>query len=159
MADNRPGTENPIRFGPFELDRCAGVLRKHGIRIKLQDQPFALLLILLEKPGHLITREELRQRLWPADTFVEFDKGIYNTLKRLRETLGDLAATPRYIETIPKRGYRFVGEIQNIAPAAIPVPSAGPPQLTIASPSVRDQKSPASEVKTPEFWLWKVTDG
>ena len=150
MADHRPAISRLVRFGAFELDPCAGVLRKHGIRIKLQDQPFALLLILLEKPGQLVTREELQQRLWPADTFVEFDKGIYNALKRLRETLGDVAATPRYVETIPKRGYRFVAEIQNIAPEAIPVPSAGPPQLTIALPSVRDQKNPASDVMTSE---------
>ncbi len=150
MADHRPAISRLVRFGAFELDPCAGVLRKHGIRIKLQDQPFALLLILLEKPGQLVTREELQQRLWPADTFVEFDKGIYNALKRLRETLGDVAATPRYVETIPKRGYRFVAEIQNIAPEAIPVPSAGPPQLTIALPSARDQKNPASDVMTSE---------
>ena len=101
----------PLRFGVFELDPSARELRKHGVRIKLQDQPFAVLLVLLEKPGQLVTKEELQQRLWPADTFVEFDKGIYNAIKRLRETLGDQAETPRYIETIPKRGYRFVGKV------------------------------------------------
>ena len=82
------------------------------MRIKLQDQPFAVLLILLEKPGQLVTKEELQQRLWPADTFVEFDKGIYNAMKRLRETLGDEAETPRYIETLPRRGYRFIAPVQ-----------------------------------------------
>ena len=101
----------PLRFGVFELDPSARELRKHGVRIKLQDQPFAVLLVLLEKPGQLVTKEELQQRLWPADTFVEFDKGIYNAIERLRETLGDQAETPRYIETIPKRGYRFVGKV------------------------------------------------
>jgi DNA-binding winged helix-turn-helix (wHTH) protein len=111
MADFRPGAEGPVRFGVFELDPRTGELRKHGVRIKLQDQPFAVLLMLLEKPGQLVTREELQQRLWPADTFVEFDKGIYNAMKRLRETLGDGAETPRYIETIPKRGYRFVARV------------------------------------------------
>jgi len=111
MADFRPGAEGPVRFGIFELDPRTGELRKHGVRIKLQDQPFAVLLMLLEKPGQLVTREELQQRLWPADTFVEFDKGIYNAMKRLRETLGDGAETPRYIETIPKRGYRFVARV------------------------------------------------
>jgi len=75
MADFRPGTINPMRFGVFEIDPSARELRKHGVRIKLQDQPFAVLLILLEKPGQLVTKEELQQRLWPADTFVEFDKG------------------------------------------------------------------------------------
>ncbi len=97
-----------MRFGVFEMDPSARELRKHGVRIKLQDQPFEVLLILLEKPGQLVTKEELQQRLWPADTFVEFDKGIYNAMKRLRETLGDEAETPRYIETLPRRGYRFL---------------------------------------------------
>ena len=101
-----------MRFGVFEIDSSARELRKHGVRIKLQDQPFAVLLILLEKPGQLVTKEELQQRLWPADTFVEFDKGIYNAMKRLRETLGDEAETPRYIETLPRRGYRFIAPVQ-----------------------------------------------
>ena len=111
MAEHRPAAAEPFRFGVFEIDPSARELRKHGVRIKLQEQPFAVLLILLEKRGQLVTKEELQQRLWPADTFVEFDKGIYNAIKRLRETLGDQAETPRYIETIPKRGYRFVGNV------------------------------------------------
>jgi len=104
MAEYRPATKDPLRFGVFEIDSSARELRKHGVRIKLQDQPLAVLLILLEKPGQLVTKEELQQRLWPADTFVEFDKGIYNAMKRLRETLGDEAETPRDIETLPRRG-------------------------------------------------------
>jgi Tol biopolymer transport system component/DNA-binding winged helix-turn-helix (wHTH) protein len=111
MTEYRAATKDPLRFGVFEIDPSARELRKHGVRIKLQDQPFAVLLILLEKPGQLVTKEELQQRLWPVDTFVEFDKGIYNAMKRLRETLGDQAETPRYIETIPKRGYRFIGNV------------------------------------------------
>src|SRR5215472_13587136 len=111
MAENRPATKNPLRFGVFEIDPTAGELRKHGVRVKLQDQPFAVLLILLEKRGQLVTKEELQQRLWPADTFVEFDKGIYNAMKRLRENLGDEADTPRYIETLPRRGYRFIAPV------------------------------------------------
>jgi DNA-binding winged helix-turn-helix (wHTH) protein/Tol biopolymer transport system component len=112
MTENRSPTKEPLRFGVFEIDPSARELRKHGVRIKLQDQPFAVLLILLEKPGQLVTKEELQQRLWPADTFVEFDKGIYNAMKRLRETLGDEAETPRYIETLPRRGYRFIAPVQ-----------------------------------------------
>src|SRR3974377_1108781 len=81
----------PLRFRVFELDPPPRELRKHGVRIKLQDQPFAILLVLLEKPGQLVTKEELQQRLWPADTFVEFDKGIYNAIKRLRETVAPFA--------------------------------------------------------------------
>ena len=111
MAEHRPAKAEPFRFGVFEIDPSAGELRKHGVRIKLQDQPLAVLLILLEKPGQLVTKEELQQRLWPADTFVEFDKGIYNAMKRLRETLGDGADTPRYIETVPRRGYRFIAPV------------------------------------------------
>jgi DNA-binding winged helix-turn-helix (wHTH) protein len=111
MADFRPGMRDPVRFGVFELDPSTGELRKHGVRIKLQDQPFALLLMLLEKPGQLVTKEELRQRLWPADTFVEFDKGIYNAMKRLRETLGDGGERPIFIETIPRKGYRFIAPL------------------------------------------------
>ena len=112
MADYRPVTTDPLRFGVFEIDPSARELRKHGVRIKLQDQPFAVLLILLEKPGQLVTKEELQQRLWPADTFVEFDKVIYNAMKRLREALGDEAETPRYVETLPRRGYRFIAPVQ-----------------------------------------------
>jgi len=87
MTEYRAATKDPLRFGVFEIDPYVRELRKHGVRIKLQDQPLAVLLILLEKPGQLVAKEELQQRLWPSDTFVEFDKGIYNALKRLRETL------------------------------------------------------------------------
>ena len=118
MVEDRPATKDPLRFGVFEIDPSSRELRKHGVRIKLQDQPFAVLLILLEKPGEIVTREELQQRLWPADTFVEFDKGIYNALKRLREALGDSAENPRYVETLPRRGYRFIAPITNSCPIA-----------------------------------------
>jgi len=128
MAEYGPvTTTEPLRFGVFEVDPSARELRKRGVRIKLQEQPFAVLLILLEKPGQLITKEELQQRLWPADTFVEFDKGIYNAMKRLRETLGDEAETPRYIETLPRRGYRFIAPVNKpVAQAAsAPAPEGG----------------------------------
>jgi Tol biopolymer transport system component len=115
MGEPRPAATEPFRFGVFEIDPSARELRKHGVRLKLQDQPFAVLLILVEKPGQVITKEELQERLWPADTFVEFDKGIYNAMKRLRETLGDEAETPRYIETLPRRGYRFIAPVQERA--------------------------------------------
>jgi DNA-binding winged helix-turn-helix (wHTH) protein/Tol biopolymer transport system component len=108
MGESRKAMNHVVRFGAFELEPCTGELRKHGVRIRLQGQPFAVLLMLVEKPGQLVTKEELQQRLWPSDTFVEFDRGIYNAIKRLRETLSDEAETPRYIETIPKRGYRFI---------------------------------------------------
>jgi len=132
MPVNRPQTTLPQRFGVFEIDPSARELRKRGIRVKLQDQPFAVLLVLLEKPGQLVTKEELQQRLWPADTFVEFDKGIYNAMKRLREALGDEAETPRYIETLPRRGYRFIAPVATLdsipKPSVLPLPpQPGPP--------------------------------
>lgn len=100
-----------IRFGAFELDRRAGELRKGGVRVKLPEQPLEILQILLEHPGEIVMREEIQHRLWPSDTFVDFEHGLYNAIKRVREALGDSAEDPRFIETIPKRGYRFIGSV------------------------------------------------
>src|SRR5437867_1539676 len=108
MQDFRSSQGN-VRFGAFELDEDAGELRREGIKVRLQEQPLQILQILLEQPGKVIPREELRKRIWPSDTFVDFDHGINNAIKRLREALGDTAATPLYIETVPRRGYRFIG--------------------------------------------------
>jgi DNA-binding winged helix-turn-helix (wHTH) protein/tetratricopeptide (TPR) repeat protein len=101
------------RFGAFEADLRSGELRKHGIRLKLQDQPFQVLALLLEHPGDVVTREELREKLWPADTFVDFDTGLNTAIKKLRDVLSDSAEEPRYIETLPRRGYRFIAQVQN----------------------------------------------
>ncbi|MCP5119631.1 MAG: hypothetical protein GY953_53205 [bacterium] len=106
----------PIRFGPFEADPTAGELRRAGTRIKLQDQPFRILTILLSRPGEVVTREELREQLWPDGTFVEFEHSLNTSINKLRRALNDSADTPRYIETVPRRGYRFVGEIDRAAP-------------------------------------------
>src|SRR5262245_47990488 len=100
---------SPVRFGAFEVDVRAGELRRHGRRIKLPDQPFQVLAILLERPGQVVTRDELQKRLWPVDTFVDFERGLNKAVNRLREALGDAADAPRHIETLPKRGYRFIG--------------------------------------------------
>jgi eukaryotic-like serine/threonine-protein kinase len=106
-------SQNPrISFGAFEVHPRSGELYKHGIRIKLQDQPFQLLVILLERPGELVTREELQQKLWPADTFVDFDTSLNSAIKKLRDALADSAEEPRYIETIPRRGYRFIAHVE-----------------------------------------------
>jgi eukaryotic-like serine/threonine-protein kinase len=110
------------RFGAFEVELRSGVLRKHGIRLKLQNQPFQVLALLLEHPGDVVTREELRQKLWTADTFVDFDTGLNSAIKKLRDVLGDSAEEPRYIETVPRRGYRFIAPVENgdlTAPAAV----------------------------------------
>jgi DNA-binding winged helix-turn-helix (wHTH) protein/Tol biopolymer transport system component len=99
------------RFGAFVLDAGSGELRRNGTKLKLQEQPFQILLKLLENPGNLVTREELHSILWPADTFVDFDTGLNSAIKRLREVLGDSADVPRFIETVPRRGYRFIAPL------------------------------------------------
>ena len=101
-----------LRFGVFEVDVPQGEMRKSGIRIKLQDQPFQILVILLERRGELVTREELREKLWPADTFVDFDHSLNSAIKKLREALGDQAENPRFIETLHRRGYRFIAPVE-----------------------------------------------
>jgi len=93
-------------------------LREQGVRVKLPQQSFQILQMLLERPGELVSRDELRQALWPADTFVDFDHGLNNSVKRIRDALGDSADTPRYIETLPRLGYRFIGDI-DVAPAPV----------------------------------------
>src|SRR5690348_14930428 len=115
-----PAQAMRMSFGPFEADLRSGELRKHGSRLKLQDQPFRVLALLLEHAGDVVTREELRQRLWPADTFVDFDTGLNSAVKKLRDVLADSADEPRYIETIPRRGYRFIAPLVDPNPATVP---------------------------------------
>jgi TolB-like protein/Flp pilus assembly protein TadD len=100
-----------VRFGVFELDLRTGELRKAGVRVSLQDQPLQVLSMLTERPGELVTREDLKHRLWPGDTFVDFEQGLNAAVKRLRYVLGDSADTPRFIETLPRRGYRFIASV------------------------------------------------
>src|SRR6516225_4203152 len=100
-------TVNIVRFGDLSLDLRTGELRKKGRRVRLQGQPFQVLVLLLREPGELVTREELRKQLWPLDTFVDFDDGLNAAVRKLRQVLGDSAERPRYIETLPRRGYRF----------------------------------------------------
>jgi eukaryotic-like serine/threonine-protein kinase len=113
-----------IRFGPFELDVSSGELRRLGRKVRLQWQSFQILSVLIERAGEVVTREELRQELWSADTYVDFDHGLNNAVKRLREALGDSAEKPRYVETLPRKGYRFIGPVPDsaIEPASV-VPS------------------------------------
>jgi DNA-binding winged helix-turn-helix (wHTH) protein/Tol biopolymer transport system component len=106
-----------FRFGVFELNPSAKELRKQGMRIRLQGQPVEILIMLMERPGELITREELQKKLWSADTFVDFEQGLNNAMKRLRAALDDNAETPRFIETLPRRGYRFIGTLNGSGPA------------------------------------------
>src|SRR5436853_3853384 len=104
-----------IRFGVFEVDLPAGRIRRNGLRVHLQAQPFRVLAMLLERPGEVVTREDLRARLWPSDTFVDFDHGLNAAVKRLRDALGDKASNPRFVETLARRGYRFLAPVERIA--------------------------------------------
>jgi DNA-binding winged helix-turn-helix (wHTH) protein/TolB-like protein/Flp pilus assembly protein TadD len=112
-------TRRFYRFGPFELDAVSGELRRDGALVRLQDKPLQVLLLLLEQPGELTPRAQLRRRLWPADTFVDFDTGLNTAVSKLREALGDSAETPTYIQTLPRRGYRFVGPLAASADDAL----------------------------------------
>jgi DNA-binding winged helix-turn-helix (wHTH) protein/tetratricopeptide (TPR) repeat protein len=126
-------TPTPIfAFGPFELDDRSGELRKHGLKIRLAEQPRSVLRLLLQRPGDVVSREEIQQRLWPEGTFVDFDAGLSSAVRKLRAALGDTAEHPRFIETIPRRGYRFIAPVTTspgmpvleAAPVSAPQPSA-----------------------------------
>jgi TolB-like protein/DNA-binding winged helix-turn-helix (wHTH) protein len=116
MGSSMPSS-SLIRFGIFELDLRSGELRRQGLKIRLEGQPVQVLMCLLDNPGNLVTREELHGKLWPADTFVNFEHGLNVAVKRLRQALNDSAANPRFVETLPKRGYRFIAPVQTITPA------------------------------------------
>lgn len=109
MAQNR---SRVARFGVFELDLSAGELRKSGVKLRLQGQPFQVLALLLARAGEVVTREELQQKLWPSDTFVDFDHSLNTAINKVREALGDSASSPRYVETLARRGYRFIAPVQ-----------------------------------------------
>jgi len=135
-------------FGLFELDLRAGELRKHGLRIRLQEQPFQVLVMLLEHHGEVVTREELQKRLWPADTFVDFDHGLNKAISKIREALGDSAESPRFVETVARRGYRFLAEVRaaDTTPGTSPVPATQAP----ASTEARDRSNLAGEPAMPK---------
>ena len=116
-----------IRFGLFVLDPAAGQLTRQGANLRLPQQPMQLLAMLLERPGEILTREELRQRLWPSGVFVDFDHGLNKSIQKIRDALGDSAVSPRYIETIPRIGYRFIAPVSGykLAPGIVEHPAAG----------------------------------
>ena len=144
MEDEKHGSSSAvpassrIRFGPYELDLRSAELRKNEVRIRLQDQPFQLLLALLERPGELVMREEIRKKLWPDDTVVEFDHGINAAVKRLRDALCDSVENPRYIETLARKGYRFLAEVE--APAS---------QSEVLGPAIEPVAIPAEKTTEP----------
>jgi DNA-binding winged helix-turn-helix (wHTH) protein len=113
------------RFGQFELDIDAGECRRNGRRLKLQPQPFKLLVLLTRRAGSLVSREEIRTELWADGTFVDFDQAVNFAIKQIRDALGDPAERPLYIETVPKRGYRFIAPVETGAPASVPAQPDG----------------------------------
>src|SRR5215813_1706973 len=134
---------NRVQFGPFVVDLHTHEVRKDGTRIRLIGQPFDILSVLLSKPGELVTREELRMRLWPGDTYVDFDHGLNAAVNKLRESLCDSADNPRFIETLPRRGYRFIAAVEPLDPevgkAGMPTaPADGSPSASEASVSTRN---------------------
>src|SRR5580704_3668142 len=145
---SRSMTENShprptVRFGDYELDLRLQELRKHGIRLKLQEQPYQILQVLTERPSELVTREELQRRLWPSDTFVDFEHGLYNGIKRLREILSDSAESPRYIETVPPRGYRFICNVERVNPGVAREHFENLPALDLQpAPAVQPEPEP-----------------
>jgi len=124
-----------FRFGAFEANETAGELRKHGIRIKMHAQPFQMLIMLLEKPSEVVTREEMRQKLWGKDTFVDYDHALNTAINKIREALNDSASSPRYVETVARKGYRFIAPIRPADPEPVlpTVETATQPLSTAAS--------------------------
>jgi cholera toxin transcriptional activator len=148
-------TSAPLyRFDSYEADVRSGELRKDGEHLRIQEQPFQVLIALLERPREVVTRDELRERLWPSDTFVDFDHGLNTTINKLREALGDSASNPRFIETLPRRGYRFLMEVESLpatnsaeAPTGeFPVPMVTVSQATIADDRVQPAQKPNPEL-------------
>jgi DNA-binding winged helix-turn-helix (wHTH) protein len=134
-------TQTPAvhRFGAFEINLQSGELRKSGMRLRLSGQPLQVLAILVERSGEVVTREELHSKLWSADTFVDFDHGLNNAVARIREVLDDSAEAPRYVETIPRRGYRFIAPLTDLLPATLPPSTA---ELRVGSAHERSRARP-----------------
>jgi DNA-binding winged helix-turn-helix (wHTH) protein len=143
-----------FRFGIYEADPSSGELRKSGVRLRVQDQPFQVLLVLLERPTEVVTREELRQKLWPADTFVDFDHSLNTVINKLREVLNDSATNPRFIETLARRGYRFLTPVEFVpkqsVPGSSPVVPATITPVSIPSPISTPEELNISISKDPE---------
>ncbi|MGC2767588.1 MAG: tetratricopeptide repeat protein [Candidatus Acidiferrum sp.] len=138
-------------FGVFELDLRAGELRKRGLRIRLQEQPFQVLAMLVEQPGEVITREQLQKKLWPADTFVDFDHGLNKAINKIRDALNDSAETPRFVETVARRGYRFLAEVKAADSAPVRGPELAAQPLPVAEAA--DRRGLASNLAKPKHLL------
>ena len=139
--ESSSASPNALRFGLYEVDLAAGELRKRGRKVVLQEQPFKLLTLLLRRPGEVVTREELQQALWPTDTFVEFDESLNKAVQKLRQALGDSPDNPHLIETVPRRGYRFITPVE-------PVEQDMPDQQAEKPNAPEPEKANASSSKT-----------
>ena len=148
-----------LGFGVFEVDLRAGELRKHGLRIRLQEQPFQVLAMLLEHVGQVVTREELQRKLWPADTFVDFDHGLNKAVNKIRDALGDSAESPRFVETVARRGYRFLAEVKAADEAALRSPEFAPPQLPRSQTGGRAELADTAAMPQPRLppLAWKIS--
>lgn len=155
MATDSPNSEAKlIRFSVFEVDLAAGELRKNGRRIRLQEQPFQVLLALLGNAGQVVTREDLRQKIWPADTFVDFDHSLNTAVNKIRESLGDSAASPRFVETLARRGYRFIAPVDNARASAPPAQDSAlmsPPSTGKAGNTSLPSADPGVTVLHPDL--------
>ena len=132
MAESR--SVRRYRFGAFEADAVTGELRRQGMRIRINAQPFQVLLMLLERPGQLLTREEISRELWPDGTFVDYEHGVNSAVNRIREALGDTAANPRFVETLARRGYRFVAPVERIGETPVIAVAAAVEPARILAP-------------------------
>jgi cholera toxin transcriptional activator len=158
MVSMLPNYANGVfRFGAYEADPSSGELRKSGIRLRVQEQPFQVLLVLLERSSEVVTREELRQKLWPADTFVDFDHSLNTVVNKLREVLSDSAANPRFIETLTRRGYRFVAPVEFVQElAAVVIPPATPAK--VCATAVISEETASSKPQPPVSVLTRAED-
>jgi cholera toxin transcriptional activator len=145
---------NVLRFSVFEADLAAGELRKNGVRIRLQEQPFQVLTALLQNAGQVVTRDELREKIWPADTFVDFDHSLNTAVNKIRESLGDSASSPRFLETLARRGYRFIAPVENAgAAAAISAPAHTQENDPATAPAAEVALHPELHVPVPRRGL------
>lgn len=155
-----PEASSPVRlrFGVFEVDLRAGELRKHGVRLRLQEQPFQVLAMLLERPGETVTREELRNRLWTTDTFVDFDHGLNKAVNRIRDALGDSATSPRFVETVARRGYRFIADVAAAERGPIARPESRTGDIApVEDESVAPVGAPASPGRWRRPYRWTIS--
>jgi TolB-like protein/DNA-binding winged helix-turn-helix (wHTH) protein/Tfp pilus assembly protein PilF len=162
MTNQLKPVQSVVRFGVYQCDFRAGELHKNGIRVRLSDQPFRLLTILLERRGELVTRQELREQLWPNEEFGEFDDGLNTAINKVRAALDDSAENPRFIETVPRRGYRFIAPVEALADAATPDSEERPlpPRPSAASPATRTATGRAPKPAIPRgAWAGKLAAG